>query len=1250
MTRRRKLLLAAVALAGLLVVSVTTLVAWLALTERGLVRLVSTLESLDVVEIRIEGARGRLAGPLHVDAVDLRAGRVAVAASGVDLDWEVMALLLGRLDVDRLDAASVRVAIGQRTQPPDDKPPRFMPQWLSLGLGELRVGELELGLPNDTWLRYRDVSASGRITHVRIELDEAAVDAGAWTAVGSVGLVARQPLRLRGELAWKVRGEPGLAGSLRAKGDLARLEVAAAMHAPVPATAAAVLAGLDTSLRWEARVESRGLDLSHWSGHPPFGPLVTRLEGGGTLHTIELKGNVAGEGLPDGGLDLEARLQRNGEALVLEPVQLATRDGSTRLVTRGQVRLGEEPGLDLRSEWTGLAWPLTGPPTVSSGRGWLEIAGSRDFEFTTDAAVAAPGLPATSIAATGRIDPTGITIRESRLAGAAGRAQASGFFGFRPDPPWSIEASVQQLDLARFRPGFDSALTFDLSGSGTGFGAGAAWAARLGPVNGSLRGYPVTGQAFVVAQPGRFEFHEVDFLVGPARVRVDGHLGQDASLTADLEVPDLAKLVPDAGGRLVASAHLRPAGEPLADRPNLRVDLSVQGRDLRHGDQHAAVLSADADIDLSNRETSWVRLRAAGLVVGGQQFASGRLSLDGFAHEHDLDLRVGAGDRAVSLVGTGRFQEGTYALTGDRIQSDMPALHPYQLEAPMQLVLRRDAARLSETCFVYAPRRICVAGEWSPQQGWLASLGVASFPIEALRLDLPRRPGYRGRLDVLVHAAGRPGMPWTAEADGALVDASLEYVTPSGRMENLDLGTTRLRLESLPDRHALFVTTEDSDALQLRAEATIERADDVPVSASPLRGAVQLSTTRLGLLPLLVPEIDRAEGELQADLTLGGTPGALLTGGTLLLENGELDLYRTNLQLRSLRARVALQERGLTLESGGQAGPGTFRTEGAIDWTGRVLRGEIRLTGDRLLVADVPEARVEASPDLIFSMDDRDIAVKGSVTIPTARIEPRQLVGATLPSTDARIIGPGAPDTDDDAGYRVRTDVRLTLGQDVRIDAFGLKGRLEGSVLAQTRPEEVATASGELEIEDGKYDAYSKELEVERGRLLFAGGPVADPGVDLRASKKVPGYEVGVIARGRLRKPELSLYSDPSMPQSQIASLLLVGRRLDHLDTGERNALGGSRQGMVAEGGALLAGQLGRYVGIDEISLESESEEESSLVIGKFLSPRLYVSYGISLTDAINTFKLRYTIGDRWVITGESGQEASADVEYTIDR
>ena len=190
----------------------------------------------------------------------------------------------------------------------------------------------------------------------------------------------------------------------------------------------------------------------------------------------------------------------------------------------------------------------------------------------------------------------------------------------------------------------------------------------------------------------------------------------------------------------------------------------------------------------------------------------------------------------------------------------------------------------------------------------------------------------------------------------------------------------------------------------------------------------------------------------------------------------------------------------------------------------------------------------------------------------------------------------------------------------------------------------------DLQIQDGEYRAYTRALDVERGRLLFTGGPVTDPGVDLRASRKLPGYTVGVIARGRLRQPQLTLFSEPSLPQAQIASMLIVGRSLDSLQSEDRASLESESASVAAQGGALLAGQLGRYVGLDEVGLSEDQDAGAALVLGKFLSPRLYVSYGISLVDQINTLKLRYTIGDRWVIAAESGAEAAADIEYRIER
>jgi translocation and assembly module TamB len=124
----------------------------------------------------------------------------------------------------------------------------------------------------------------------------------------------------------------------------------------------------------------------------------------------------------------------------------------------------------------------------------------------------------------------------------------------------------------------------------------------------------------------------------------------------------------------------------------------------------------------------------------------------------------------------------------------------------------------------------------------------------------------------------------------------------------------------------------------------------------------------------------------------------------------------------------------------------------------------------------------------------------------------------------------------------------------------------------------------------------------------------------------------------------MTLFSEPSLPQNQIASMLIVGRTSIQEDSGE------SSISAEEQGSALLAGQLGKYVGLDDVGLaRDQTTGDQSLVLGKYLSPRLYVSYGISLVEEINTLKLRYTIGDRWTVSVESGSETGADVEYRIE-
>ena len=263
-------------------------------------------------------------------------------------------------------------------------------------------------------------------------------------------------------------------------------------------------------------------------------------------------------------------------------------------------------------------------------------------------------------------------------------------------------------------------------------------------------------------------------------------------------------------------------------------------------------------------------------------------------------------------------------------------------------------------------------------------------------------------------------------------------------------------------------------------------------------------------------------------------------------------------------------------------------------------------------------------------------------------MQPADLTNAVLPSADERLVGPTEAVEKDP--FLVTSEITMTLGDNVTIDTYGLTGHITGSISERTLPGEPTRATGELQVKDGQYLALARKLDIERGRLIFSGGLLADPAVDIRAIKVFPDVKAGVNVRGSLREPRLTFFSEPSIPQSQIVSLLLAGGSLQSVQDQNRAGTPGARQEVAGQAAALLASQLGSKLGIPDISVESTLSNETSLVLGKYLSPRLYVSYGVSLTESINTIKMRYTIDDHWTIKTEAGKECAADLVFTIEK
>ncbi|HZE76242.1 MAG TPA: translocation/assembly module TamB domain-containing protein, partial [Gemmatimonadales bacterium] len=59
--------------------------------------------------------------------------------------------------------------------------------------------------------------------------------------------------------------------------------------------------------------------------------------------------------------------------------------------------------------------------------------------------------------------------------------------------------------------------------------------------------------------------------------------------------------------------------------------------------------------------------------------------------------------------------------------------------------------------------------------------------------------------------------------------------------------------------------------------------------------------------------------------------------------------------------------------------------------------------------------------------------------------------------------------------------------------------------------------------------------------------------------------------------------------------------------------------------------------------------KEASFVAGKYLSPSLYVSYGIGLFDPVSTLRLRYALSSKWTLQAEQGEATGADLLYKFE-
>ena len=1253
--KRRQVVIAA--LAALLLGAVAVPLHWLLYTQPGLEYVLSKLQRIEGVRIEVSGAQGTLAGPLSFGRVVIDHAAVHIEADGVRGMPRVPDLLAGRLALEQASIDRVEVTLKDRAPQPESEM-HFLPARLGIRADDVTVRQVGVRLKDGTRLHVASVRADVRVTRWRIDVAPFAVVDEAGRLDGEVYLRGTSPLGLRGNVAghWRLPDGQEYRFAAATYGKLDRMAIDAVLVAPASLSFSGTVLGLDAEPRAVGTLRATDFDGSPWLTPGQVPQVSGSIAVDASARGIGVDGTLTSPATGAEVIRVHGAARYAGDTLDLVSLRAWMPRTGVSLAASGKVEFAEQaPRLAIDGEWKQLRWPLAGEATVTSPTGSVRLEGAMPYEFKLSAEAVGLGLPAAGFTARGRLDREQLAVDRIDGSFLHGRLTGSGRLSFGDDQAWFAIVEGRRLDLSAVRDDLGGLIDVDGSIEGRGFSSAGPWTARLSKLSGELRGRKLTGSGTVTYASGGYDLEGVRIVNAGSRVDIDGRYGEVMDLRWDAKLESLGLLDPSFGGRLESSGILRGT---LA-QPEVKGDLEV--RQLDAAGVEAGSIQASVDLDLSDRRESRVLVRAGGVVAGSVKLDSARLEATGLASGHRIALvldspgseggRVPGFEASLAASGSADVDHRSWSGTLEEASIDFTDGNA-RLASPVALQVGPQLVRATPLCLVSGEARLCAEGQWHrAEDTWRVLYSAQDWPLRRLLTTLLGRREFDGMLQASGWAEQQPGHDWVGGLAVVIDKPTLEIRRNRFRSDTVEIGGGRLDVYADEDVLRAQAQFDMAANTRLTGQASAERHRGVPLSQAPLTGEIRAESAALTALPLFVPEIDHADGLMEAAVRLGGTLGDPAADGDFHIRDGRLDLYRTNLSLTAANLDGSFE--GDTLSFDGQATTrtGPVSLDGRFSWPDGVMTGSMRLKGNDLLVADTPDYSVRASPDLVITAGGDGYLVTGRVTIPTARISPRDLGTSVGTSPDERIAGAEAAETPS-VTSRVRARVTVTLGDDVRVDAFGLKAHLGGEVAVTMDPGEEARGTGSIHVIDGEYKTFGVYVKIVKGVLTYADAPLSRPMLELVAKREIKDMDIVVTVnvRGPIEKPFVTITSDPAMTSTEALSYLLTGRSLNTLQSGEAVSVNKAAESLAVSGGGVLLGGVGKRLGLDEVSVEGTGADDTQVVLGKFLSPKLFVSYGVSVAEAINTIKLRYTLNTRWALKAEAGLEQSADVEFKIER
>ncbi len=1181
---------------------------WLIGTETGFQQALALGKKFAPGTLEWEEASGKLSGPLNVRGLHfVQTDGIEASLGELDLDWRPSALLSAELAVDQLHLDGVEIHLAEAAEQPEEEsgssgelPDIALP--ISVNLEDIAITDIAIypvGQEEAIQIDRVALSASAEASDIHLTRFDVLAPQGELHVNGDVTLSGDYPMDL--SLEWladigqssPVQGEGTLAGSL------ASLQLDHRISGFAEADIAATVTDVTQSPAWEASVEGSLPNAASLAPQLSGTPRIS-LQSTGTPDDYQAQLTLNATTTETGPVTLDADVNGSTEALTLRSLVASLDETEGQLSVSGDVTFASLEG-QLDGQWQSLSWPMEGEPQFTSPEGRFDVTGSMEqFKANLSTELDGAAIPEGQWSAS--LDGSSTALNDFTVQGETleGTLTVSGVASWEDQPTWDVDVVTDGINPGAQWQDFPGSIDLELSSEGQVSETGPQLVADINRLSGRFRAQPLSGGGQIRLDGENLSIDDLNVTHGATRLDANGNVDDRIALDFELAAPDLSTLMPELAGAI------NMAGKVSGTREAPALAASGKAVDVAFAQNSVEQLDFSIDAGLAADAVSTLSLDADRITAGGQNISKVQLNGQGTQTDHTVALSAATDQGDVEVQLDGAYQNSTWDGLLSTLQLEETPAGTWRLREPVSISASAEKANAAQLCLDNSDQlgSLCVDADWVATGNSTVALDISGLSPALAEAYLPpglvidtalngtatANLGAQGNVDAKARLALQPGK-LTLNADTSPVEIGLEETTIDASWSGNDADVN--------------VATAFTDFGDLAVQASISD----PAGAGNLSGSLDADFPDLTLISAFAPQIQQVGGALSSDLSLGGTLASPQIEGELRLRDFTGEIPETAMLIEDTQLTIKGSPGGTLLIDGeSSSGGGRLDIDGRVDPGTRAL--QIGINGEDYQVANTSRMQAVVSPELDIEMDDAGMRVNGKVTIPSAYINANggnDGIKTVSSSSDVVYVSEEGEEAETPPS-QLNVDVQIILGDSVEVEAGDFRGRLEGDLRVQQTPELAPRGTGTINVTNGDYVIYGQQLDMERGRILFSGGPVDNPSLDMQVARTVQEYDVvaGARIKGTAQSPRLELYSEPPMPDASILSYILLGQ--------PPGTTGGS------------------------------------YTLGKYLTPDLYVSYGIGLFDAINTFNMRYSLTDKLAVEAESGSGSSADLIYTIEK